>query len=396
MDTSNVQVRRVEITRQEIDLEHITAGAEIAAAIAEIMPSAARAAEAFPLAKERLVVELDGVPSAVANALRRTLKDELRGRSITFDGGDLDREASTDPFMSDEDFVRTRIRMIPLRPLVSEALVKNLRFALDAENHSDNVMVVYSGDLDVVSDGAALSEPLFNPTHEIASLQPGRTLRIQNIRLVEGFGYQDAAFTVAVRAVARPLDLEELPREDTHSATGAAAQQSGYAESSLIANPRRHEISAILPAVPAGGDATATVLIDACGSIMKRLRYIQGVLEGARTRAAALSGQGGVGSTHRAANAYFLVTPDGPRTKGVLGVRNETDTIGNLIARSVYELMPDIGYVGYTCVPHEKMMKLTVSHAVSEPGEIEPIVTRAVKHAYGIFSKIQQGVRAKT
>ncbi|MEL0212056.1 MAG: hypothetical protein VW891_16005, partial [Novosphingobium sp.] len=61
----------------------------------------------------------------------------------------------------------------------------------------------------------------------------------------------------------------------------------------------------------------------------------------------------------------------------------------------VYELMPDISYVGYTCVPHEQMMKLTVSHAVSEPGEIEPIVTRAVKHAYGIFSKIQQGVRDK-
>jgi hypothetical protein len=393
MDTSNVQVARVEITREEVDLEHKTAGAEIAAAIAEIMPGA-RPAQALPLAKERLLVEIDGVPTAVANALRRTLKDELRGRCLTFDGGDLDREATTDPFMADEDFVRTRVRMIPLRPQVSEALVKTLRFALDAENHTDTVMAVYSGDLVVVE--GALGEPLFNPTHVIASLQPGRTLRIRNIRIAEGFGYQDAAFTVAVRAVSRPLDLEELPREATHGASGVATLQSGYVESSLVANPRRHEVKAYLPAVPAGGGATATVLIDACGAIMKRLRYIQGVLEGARSRAAALSGQGGAGAAHRAANAYFLVTPDGPRTKGVLGVRNETDTIGNLIARSVYELMPDIAYVGYTCVPHENMVKLTVSHAVSEPAEIEPIVTRAVKHAYGVFSQIQQGIRAKT
>lgn len=385
MDTNSVQVRRVKITREDIDYEHETAGAEIAAALAEVMPGA----KALPLAKERIEVELVGVPFAVSNALRRTLAGELRGCCLTFDRS----LATTDPFMADEDFVRTRLRMIPLRPLVSEALVKELRFALVAENRTENVMAVYSGDLLVVE--GVLAEPLFNPTHEIAFLQPGRALRIGDIRLAEGFGNQDAAFAVCVRTSACPRDLQEVPREETHGENGAFAEQSGFVQSSLVANPRHHRVTACLPAVPAGGGAAATVLLDACGVIMKRLRYIQGVLEGARTRAAALSGQGAGASTHRAANAYFLVTPVGPFTKGVLGVRNETDTIGNLLARSVYELMPDIAYAAYTCVPHEKMMKLTVCHAVSEPGEVEPIVTRAVKHAYGIFSKIQQGIRAK-
>jgi DNA-directed RNA polymerase subunit L len=393
MDTSSVKVHRVDITREEIDLEHKTAGAEVAAALAEVVGLASPGRGAgfrLPMAKEKLTVELHGVPAAVANALRRTLKDELRGRCLTFDGGDLDREASTDPFMADDDFVRTRVRMIRLRPQISEVVVKGLRFALDAENKTATVMSVYSGDLVIVE--GSLTEPLFNPTYEIASLQPGKTLRINNIRIAEGFGNQDAAFMVAVRGVSRPLDIAKLSHAETHVPGGGATQQSGYAVSSLVANARKHLVTAILPAVPAGRGATAMVILDACGLIMKRLRYIQGVLEGARIRAAQRAGA----STHRSANAFFLVTPDGPNTKGVLGVRNETDTIGNLIARSVYELMPDIGFVAYTCVPHEKMMRLTVSHAVSEPSEIELIVTRAVKHAYAIFSQIQQGVRALT
>lgn len=381
MNTCNVQVRRVVITRKEIDFEHETAGADIVAAIDALVPTGVQPSQVFPLAKEHHLVELEGVPAVVANAIRRVLKDELRGHCLTFLGNDLTREATTDPVMSDEDFILTRIRMIPLRPQIPEALVKTLRFDLDARNNTATVMAVYSGDLIVV--GGALTEPLFNPTHEIASLQPGRTLLIKNIHIVEGFGSQDAAFIVAVRGVSRPLDLEEYPREATHGPVGVATVQSGYLESSLVANPRRHEITGWLPAVPAGGGDSVAVLVDACGAIMTRLRYIQGVLEGAST------------TTHRAANAYFLVTLDGPRSKGVLGVRNETHTIGGLLSRSVYELMPDIAYVGYTCVPHEKIMKFTVSHTVSEPAEIAAIVTRAVKHAYGIFSKIMQGFRAK-
>lgn len=392
-DPSAPIVRRVVITREPVDFAHPTAGAELAAALAALAPGAGPAA-ALPLARERVLVELDGVPTAVANALRRTLKDELRGRCLTFDGPDLDREGTTDPFMADEDFVRTRVRMIPLRPQVAEAVVAGLRLALDVENPSETVMAVYSGDL-VVTQGE-LAEPLFNPTHELAFLQPGRSLRIRNIRLAEGYGLQDAAFMVAARAAARPLDLAEAPRADTHGPGGPAAEQSGYAASAFVADPRRHEVTAVLPAVPDdGGASTATVLIDACGSVMQRLRFLQGVLEGAAARRAAPG-----------AAAYFLVTPDGPRTKGVLGVRNDpdagyglaaqTDTIGNLVARAVHELVPDVSFVGYTCVPHENALKITVAHAVAEPGEVGAILARAVAHAYGVFSRIQQEIRRET
>lgn len=401
MDTGRVEVVRVGVTREEIGYDHETAGAEISAALATIVAgrggggggggAGGRAPYRLPLAKEHLAVELAGVPTAVANALRRTLLDELRGRCLTYGPGDFVREASTDPFMVDDDFTRTRIRLIRLRPQISDAVVKDLRFAIDAENTGDTVISVYAGDM-VVTQGS-FSEPLFNPLYEIASLQPGRTLRINNIRIAEGYGYQDAVFSVACLACTRPLDLPEHPRAETHTPGGCATQESGYTVSSSVANPRRHLITAFIPAVTAGSGGTALVLIEACAVIMQRLRYIKGVLEAARGR----PGRGDGSSTHHSARAFFLVTPDDEdRTKGVLGVRGETHTIGNLLSRSVSELMPDIGFAAYTCIPHEKMMRLTVRHAVSDPSEIGAIVARAVDHAYAVFGKIQQGIRALT
>ena len=375
MDTGSVQVLNVRVDRNEIDYGHH----DIVEALAAIAGRSFR----LPLAKEKVTVELGGVPTAVANALRRAVKDEIRGQCLTFDAEEFDRESTTDPFM-EEDFVRTRIRMMPLCPQISETLVSGLRFALNAVNDTSKVMTVYSGDLKVTSSDTP-TEPLFNPTHELAFLQPGRTLHISNIHLTEGFGYQDAAYTVGVRAAIRPLDLEEVPRSETHAAGGSAAERSGFVESSLVANPRRHEVTVTFPAVPAKSRASITVLVDTCGVIMRRLRYIQGVLETA---------QAGTGTIHRSTNAYFLITPDDLRTKGVLGIRDETDTIGNLVSRSVYELMPDISYVGYTCIPHERMMKLTVAHAVSEPADIGKIIARAVDHAYGVFYQIQRGIKA--
>lgn len=395
MAAGSALVSEVSVKRMQIDFGHKTAGAELAAAALALMPGATRPEQVFPLAPERITVVFEGVPTAVPNAIRRTLKDELRSYCLTFGDGDLDRAATTDPFMSDENFLLTRLRMIPLRPQISESLIKNLRFELNAVNTTDRTMDVFSGDLIIVSEGVDLAEPLFNPTHQLATLRPGRTLHVRNIRLVEGYGNQDAAFVAAVRAATRPLDLTELPREATHTADGAAAQQSGFAESTFTANPRRHKLTAIIPAAPEGGAASIMVLVDACASIMNRLRFILNALEGERTRGAALAGQDDAGAATRSAGAHFHTTTEGARTRGVLSVKGETNTIGQLLRRYVYELVPDISYVNCTSVPHEKSMNLTVCHAVPEANDLKAIIVRAVKHSYAVFSKIQQEIRAK-
>lgn len=383
MDTANVEVVRAEAVREEINYGN----PDIAEALATLAPTSA--AFRLPLAKVRVTVEVKGVPAAAANALRRALAGEHRGRCLTFDRNGFRREETTDPFMADDDFVRTRFRMIPLRPQIPAETVRDLRLALHAANTTDEVLTLYSGDLEVAA--GSLPGAIFNPTHELAFLQPGRTLHIENIRIAEGFAHQDAAFASATRAGLKPLDIGEHPREATHSRGGSAAEQSGFVQSSLVANPRHHRVTCYIPAAPENPAAALSVVVDACAGVMERLRYIQGVLDAALARSAAA--QSRVGLTHRGSNAYFLVTPGPDRTKGVLVVKNETATVGNLLARSVYELMPDVAFAAYTCAPHEKTMRLTVEHTVPDPADVGGIVLRAVKHAYAIFATIQRGVR---
>ncbi len=385
MDSALVEVLRLEVVREEIDYAH----ADVAEALELLYPSGGRGGpRRLPLAPAHLTLELRGVPTAVANAIRRVLAQELAGHCLTFDRAGFDREATTDPFMADDDFIRGRLRMLPLIPQIPANVVRDLRYALYATNATEEVMTLYAGDL--VLEAGDLEAPLFNPTHELAFLQPGGTLSLRDIRLSEGYATQDAAYAVAVRAALRPLDLAEVPRAATHAGGGAAENESGYEESSLTANPRVHRVSCYIPAAPPGRQAAVGVAVSACTAVMERLRNVQGILEAAMQRAALPTG----GLSLKGRDGYLLVTPGAEKVTGVLVVKNETDTIGNLLTRTVCELIPEVGYAGYTCVPHEKQMQLRVIHAVGSPHElVRGVLLRAVKHAYAVFDKIRRGIR---
>jgi DNA-directed RNA polymerase subunit L len=376
MSAPAIEVVRLDVERDEPDYSN----PDVAAAFRAVIKSGA---PRLPLAKTRLSFEVRGVPTAAANALRRVLAGEMVGRCLTFDR--VDRAATSDPFMIDDDFLRTRIRMIPLAPQIPADVVAGLRLALSVANTTEDVVTVYSGDL-VVTAGE-LPTAIFNPTFEIAFLQPGHTLRIADIHIAEGSAARDVAFAVAARATLRPLDVAELPREATHTADGAAATLSGFAESALVADPRHHRVACVVPAAPPDPATVAALAEDACFAVMKRLRYVQQVVEAAV--------DGGLDDAADAADArsHFVVTADAERTTGVLTVADETHTIGNLLSRYVYELVPDISFVAYTCIPHEKRMQLKVVHAVPEPGELGALVLRAVEHAYAVFTQIHRGIR---
>ena len=166
-----------------------------------------------------------------------------------------------------------------------------------------------------------------------------------------------------------------------------ASAQSGYRESSLVANPRHHVVSVVVPAAPRNSAAVKAIAIDACVNIKSRLRYIQGVLKTAISTGSAMEGRG-----YARSQAQFVVTAEENGAKAVLVVRNESSTIGNLLRRMLYELIPGIGYVGYTCTPHEREMRLTVVHSVGGE-DIGSIVLRAVKHAYTIFDTLQHKIK---
>jgi DNA-directed RNA polymerase subunit L len=340
----------------------------------------------LPFVSAMVKMEIKGVPTAVANSLRRVLCDEMRGRCLIASKAPT-TTGSSDPFMMDQ-FVQNRISMIALRARISDEIIRNVRFAIDVRNDTTSVMTVFSGDLKVTA--GRLNEPIFDPTYEIAIVQPGQVYRVEDIHIEEGYGRDFAAYQVCVQTFLRHLDLREVPKTATHSADGAACDMSGYEESSLVANPRHHVVGFTVSVVPkgdAGIDDVKTVLIDACKNIKERIQLVQGALasvqhETKTSSTSSTSSGGGV--------SFTLIDLESGLSEGILKVRGETHTIGNLLARSIYETTPDVSFCSYKCAPHESEMRLTVRHIEDVPG----VVQRAAQQAYATFDGIQHRISA--
>lgn len=331
----------------------------------------------LPLSVAVLQVIIGGVPLQFPHALQRAMMDEIPGCRLTFDSQDFTIGKTTDPFMI-EQWVLKQIQLIPLRPRLAPKTRKELRFRLQVENPTPVPSKIYAKDLVLVQGD--LSEPIFNPTPVIALLHPGRSLNINNIRAEEGLGKTDASFSPAISGTVEPLDIPEIPAEEL-----ARSPLSGFTQSSLEANPRRHRLRIFVPAVPRVDSAVpVSVLEDACADLIGRLRYIKEVLQKTQE------------SRHHVArrqHAQFIVTPAEVGSKGVLIVPEETRSISEVLSRSVYETMPEVASVLSDCIPHEKEMRLTVSHR-GPPEDIPGIFTRATDYALQTFETILQEVRA--
>lgn len=333
----------------------------------------------LPLAESRVEIELKGVPTAVVNALRRVVTDEMPGRSLQVPADGFVTEETTDLFMLPQ-FVVGRINQIPLRPQIPADIVNNLRLSLDVTNRGASTLAVYTGDFEITA--GTMPEPLFNPTFKVAILQPGKRLVVRDIRIMSGYGRDNGAYIVARRAAYEHLDIPQYPNDETHKSTGSKVDESGYKQSCLVANPRHHRLTATLPATSANSAETLAVFADACGNIQDRLRLIATAIERRGDSAAG-------GFAHRGVQ-YTVVQLEGGLVEGILQVPGETYTIGELLRRVVYELTPDIANVKYLIVSHENRLNFTIRHTE----DVTRILTSAIQHAITIFGTIQRGISA--
>src|SRR5271169_5307802 len=103
---STAEVIRVEIAREELTAAKVPALRELFHL------------ERLPLAQAHVEIEIKGVPTAVVNALRRVVTDEMLGYAlqVPVDGFSV---AETTEMMMLPMFVNQRIALIPLRAQVA-------------------------------------------------------------------------------------------------------------------------------------------------------------------------------------------------------------------------------------------------------------------------------------
>lgn len=340
--------------------------------------------ERLPLAEERLTAEIQGPNTAVINSLRRVIKGELKGCRLLFDTRDMKRDETADKFM-DDFFVNIRLRNIPIRYDITEE-EKKVKFTLYAANNTCNVMIIHSKDL-YVSEGR-LSRPIFNPLHEVAFIQPGRTLLVKNIRIEEDYVTKCEEFATCARTVCKAI-AEEYPKEETHSAEGSQSVLSGYVESSLVSRPTNHELSFSVVACPDdGGKTPRNIMHAACLELIRRLEYISTIAQDAIASETSL----GV-LFYKLADANLEVSSKNNLLSLKLIIKGEGDTLGNCMTSTINDLYPDINYVGYSAIPHENSMKLFVNFSGGDPAEVVQIVDNAAIALIDIYEQIAKACK---
>lgn len=324
----------------------------------------------LPLAQSRITIELVGVPTAVVNAFRRVVTDEMPGRALRVPADGFDPELTTDVFMLPQ-FVNGRISCLRLRPQIPPEVVAGLRLKLDVENPGATPRVVYAGDLEVAE--GSMPFPLFNPTTKLGFIQPGKRIVIRGIHIQTGVGRDDAVFNVACCAAYTHLDLEQHSADEMRE--GKAADESGYLVSSLLATPLRHRLWATLPATTANPAESIAVFADACVNIKERLRLIASAIE-RRDTARGIQ--------------YTVVKHEAGLSEGILRIPGETHTIGELVRRAIADLVPGIANVSYTIAPHENCLQLLVRHTE----DVTAILLRAIQKSITTFDAIREGLRS--
>ena len=355
---------------------------EVAAALAAVFPGRKNV---FPLVQQELSFEISKVNSAVACAFQRTMTEELPGKYLNFDLDDV-RPESNDPFMLPE-FIQLGIRNLPLR-YGAETQTPPIEFHIDARNDSAEVRTIYAGDLKTTRGGKPyqLSAPLFNPSHEIGFLQPGKMLLVQNIHMVESTGRIFCGAAVAVRGRMVPLDLEQIPREQTHVGFRGNAKKSGYVLSSQIATPSRFRVSVTIPAALRGSQAARKLPVEACNNILRRLRLVRGVVDRAMDAERH--------SEHVESDASYWIVQSAAdpstdnRVTGILHLRGETSTIVQMLKVDLGLSAPDISFVGSDKKIESNAIQLTLMLR----GGVEDLSThlkQTIERCVSLFTRLR-------
>ena len=369
---------------------------EIAAAVAQVFPGRKNI---FPLNQQELSFELKDVGAAYAAAFKRVMCTELPGPFLHFKDTDVEISETSEPFMI-SSFLVLHISNVPLRHGLQREEYQGVTMHLAIANTTAEVRKVFTGDLVFQKDGKPYkpAAPFFNPTIQIAFVNPGKTLKIDNIRIEETTGRMFAAAQNAVRGRAIPLDLEEMPRERTHAGLQDDAQRSGYLmkRDGRVTLPRHFRVQVTIPAALRGSAAARRLPCRACDSMMSRLRSIDTIVKRAR-EAADESGEAGVSAAamHDAESSYWMArlgTGEREGTSvGTLYLRGETESTTQMLKEALVET-PEVTYVGAARKVEANAIQLAVNLR-GEPDDLSALMLSAVDSCLTTLAKLRTDLK---
>lgn len=280
--------------------------------------------------------EIANVDFAMANALRRVIVSEMPARALKCEHANI--KTNNDFILN--DMLANRIRLIP----IDQKTPLGEKFSLDIINNTEHLLEVKSGDM----KGARGKLP-FNETFTLTTLEPTKFLRIDKITVVEGYGYMpgEAGHILAFNVACVALDQTPINLLDPKAPRGISCS---------MANPKRHSLTFNTN----GTMPPKKILSMACDILQQRLRNVIDLIP----------------TIFPSEDTYNLV------------IAGETDTIGNLLMKTIHELYADITAVTYTIdhMSHRMILKIRSDE------EVSVIITEAVKYNIKIIDVLKKQI----
>lgn len=286
----------------------------------------------LPLPGAEFSFEVKNVPTAFANGIRRVLTDELSSYRLGIDELTfIDYDKHTEVYCTYSMLLQS-ISNIRIKYNISPTEASKMRLKLSITNTSQFNIPVYSGDLQVTNGDAKLL--MCNPNIQLAIVTPGKSIFVDNIKLIKDTGKNSGFNTVGCQVSAIPLDLPEYKKEEYTSATGKAANLACYIPQSTVVNPRHHKISGIFNCIESIGDIK-TIICDSFDNIVKRLQKIEVAISDESTK------------TVDVVYDEKSISDESNTYEASLVVTGETHTIAVLITKYVFDNNPKIEEVNY-------------------------------------------------
>ena len=256
-------------------------------------------------------LELHDVNVAIANGIRRVMLSEIPVKALKFRFNDF---KTTDPFIL-VDFILSRIRNIP----INQNIPINTILELDVINNTEDVIHIKTKDLKIIKGSYSTHTDKklpFNETYTIAMLNPNKSLKITNIYIKSNYGYKYGGYSVACNARSIPIDIEPY-----NSFTKEGVKSS-------VSDPKKFRLTWC-----SNGNMSANDIFKlSCDEIINRLNNIK----------------------------TFIDSIELHKDISILRINKESDTIGNILIKSICDDYPNISAATYNCnnVTHELIIRI--------------------------------------
>lgn len=291
------------------------------------------------LRRQHVSFELKKASTAITNAIRRVMLDEMEGKALQIEQDDIETD--------DENILWPCLQKQVQCIRIHQDIPTNCRFTLDVKNKTAMPLMLTTGMLTTDSDLKIIP---FNKTYRIITLREGKFIKLLNIRVITGTG---TLFSNVVACRYKPLDIEMFDRGKGVSSNACDPTQFSFEfETNGTANP----IVLLRTA--------CKYIYDRCGIYLNELEHIE-------------KSKSDHSSNMLDINKNADIT--------VFKFKNDTHTICNLITTTIYKLHPDIALCNYGVIhPLEKITNLNIK--AKDPNKL---MIEALEHIIQVYKDLE-------